>query len=82
MKKIILATLSLAFFLIACKNGDSKKEEPTTKEPNLKEETVSYKVDTLNMNSYLVYDENGSGKRPLVLGRSLRWPPSTSSHLL
>ncbi len=67
MKKIILATLSLAFLLNACKNGDKKKEEPSVKEPKIKEEIISYKVDTLNMNSYLVYDENGSGKRPLVL---------------
>lgn len=67
MKKIILATLSLAFFLIACHNGDSKKDKTTTKEPRLKEENITYKVDTLNMNSYLVYDEKGSEKRPLVL---------------
>lgn len=59
--------LMIVLVLSSCKNADNKKEETTTKEPKLKEENISYKVDTLNMNSYLVYDENGSGKRPLVL---------------
>jgi dienelactone hydrolase len=67
MKKIVLATLSAVILLTACKSGEKKKEEPVSKEPKVKEEIISYKVDTLNMNSYLVYDENKEGKRPVVL---------------
>jgi|GEM_PF-5992644 len=66
-QNVLFIVLITALALSSCKNTDDKKEEPTTKEPKLKEETVSYKVDTLNMNSYLVYDENAGGKRPLVL---------------
>ena len=37
------------------------------KEPKLKEENVSYTIDSLNMDGYVVYDENIEGKRPAVL---------------
>jgi dienelactone hydrolase len=50
--------------LTACNNDDKKAEEKTIK---LKEEVVNYKVDSLTMNSYVVYDENIEGKRPAVL---------------
>lgn len=48
----------------SCNNETGKSENI---EPKLKEETVSYKVDSLNMSSYVVYDENKTGKRPAVL---------------
>ncbi|HEX4876552.1 MAG TPA: dienelactone hydrolase family protein [Chitinophagaceae bacterium] len=67
MKKIILAAFSVLLLLSACKNGDNKKEVTDSKEPKLKEESITYKVDSLNMNSFMVYDENLKGKRPLVL---------------
>ena len=59
-------------FLSSCSSNEkeSDKTETTTAEtktPKLKEETVSYKIDTLNMRSYVVYDENFEGKRPAVL---------------
>ena len=57
-------------FLSSCAGNDNEKAESNraeTKTPKLKEETVSYKVDTLNMSSYVVYDENIEGKRPAVL---------------
>jgi dienelactone hydrolase len=38
-----------------------------TKTPKIKEESVTYTLDSLNMNNYLVYDENVEGKRPAVL---------------
>jgi dienelactone hydrolase len=34
---------------------------------NLKEETVSYNADTVNMKGYVVYDSSKQGKRPAVL---------------
>lgn len=37
------------------------------KEHKLKEETVSYKLDSSTMNNFVVYDENIEGKRPAVL---------------
>lgn len=36
------------------------------KDIKLKEQTVTYKVDSASMNSYLVYDENTDGPRPVV----------------
>jgi len=56
-------------FLVSCKNEDNKNEadKTETKTPKLKEENVEYKIDTLNMKSYVVYDENIQGKRPAVL---------------
>lgn len=53
--------------LFSCKSGDKKKEDPATKEHKLKEEVITYRVDSLHMVSYLVYDENMEGKRPGVL---------------
>lgn len=44
-----------------------KKKDKPPKEYKLKEKTVSYKIDSLTMNSYVVYDENFVGKRPAVL---------------
>ena len=70
----ILSACSFAFilFLSSCNNSADEKKETTTntaetKAPRLKEETASYSIDTLNMNNYIVYDENIEGKRPAVL---------------
>lgn len=60
---VLLASTGL---FSSCKNNDEKKE-PAMKEAKLKEETVSYKLDSANMNNFLVYDENIEGKRPAVL---------------
>lgn len=62
----ILACLALpVLILTSC--SDEPKQTTETKTPKLKEESVAYKVDSLNMNSFLVYDENKEGKRPAVL---------------
>ena len=66
----ILSICSFALLLLfsSCNSDDkseSNKTEATT--PKLKEETVGYTIDTLNMKSYVVYDENIQGKRPAVL---------------
>src|SRR5215203_1661099 len=72
MKRYSLIPLCCFVFvlsLISCKNEDNNKEvdkgETTT--PQLKEENVEYKIDTLNINNYVVYDENMKGQRPAVL---------------
>lgn len=51
-------------FISSCNNETGKQ---ASKEPKLIEENVSYKIDSLNMTSFVVYDENMSGKRPAVL---------------
>ena len=72
MKRYRLIALCCFVFvlsLISCKNEDNNKEadKSETKTPKLKEETVAYSVDKLNMKSFVVYDENKEGKRPAVL---------------
>lgn len=60
----------LGLFLYACSSDEKKDEKnvPVTEtSPSYKEETVSYTIDTLNMNSYVVVDENKKGPRPAVL---------------
>ncbi|TMI62949.1 MAG: dienelactone hydrolase family protein [Bacteroidetes bacterium] len=63
---IALVCIVLPFlFLTACNN--ETKQTAETKPLKLKEEAITYKVDSLNMNSFLVYDENKERKRPAVL---------------
>lgn len=52
--------------LTSCKLSDKKKEKDM-KEPKLKEQMVSYTLDSSTMNNFVVYDENLEGKRPVVL---------------
>jgi len=59
-------------FLILCSCNNSTTDENSTnqaetKAPKLKEDAVTYTIDSLNMNNYVVYDENIEGKRPAVL---------------
>ena len=66
LTKITAALLISGFIFASCNNSPGKKtEEPTM--PKLKEENVSYKIDSLTMDGYVVYDENIAGKRPAVL---------------
>ncbi len=62
---ILIAALASSLLVTSCKNGD--KKETVTKEPKVKEELVSYKIDTVNLTSYVYYDENVTGPRPAVL---------------
>ena len=66
------SSLACIVFLSSCNSGEKENTNTgttntETKTPKLKEETVSYKIDTLNMSSYVVYDENIEGKRPAIL---------------
>jgi dienelactone hydrolase len=61
MKKgllIYLAILPIAF-MISCSNKPAA--------PVVKEEAVTYKADSLNVNGFIAYDANKEGKRPGVL---------------
>lgn len=63
LKSVLL--LAIIFSFIACKSSD-KKKEAEMKEPKLKEEMVSYQLDSSTMNNFVVYDENIEGQRPAV----------------
>lgn len=56
---IRLLPVLLCMVLFACRQD--------AKEPALKEENITYKLDTVMMDGYVVYDENIKGKRPAVL---------------
>jgi dienelactone hydrolase len=64
LQSILPAFILYSIILFSCNN---EKEKTTAKEHKLKEETVSYTLDSLSMNSYVVYDENIEGIRPAVL---------------
>src|SRR6185295_19458610 len=80
MKPVIFLT-GIAFFLFsACNNQSSSSSttdttasttdttmKETTKAPSLKEENVTYAVNGVTMDGYVVYDANREGKRPAVL---------------
>src|SRR5436190_23876136 len=68
MKRIKFSLMMLvsAFLLFSCNNNSGDKTSEV-KEPKLKEENISYKMDTLTVDGYIVYDENIEGKRPAVL---------------
>jgi dienelactone hydrolase len=69
--KITAALLLCGFIVVSCNNNAEKKTEETktveTKTPALKTENVNYKIGSLDMNSYVVYDSAFEGKRPAVL---------------
>ena len=65
-KLFFAASLTLFVVLFSCKNND-KEKEPEMKEPKLKEEIVSYKLDSSSRTNFVVYDEKIEGKRPAVL---------------
>jgi len=66
---ISVCCFAFALLLISCKNEDNNKEVDKTqiRTPKIKEEPVTYSIDSLNMNNYLAFDENVEGKRPAVL---------------
>jgi dienelactone hydrolase len=67
MKKLLLFISSIAL-LLSCNNSNkNKNKEVVMKEPKLKEEMVSYRLDSSTRNNFVVYDENIEGQRPAVL---------------
>ena len=60
-------SLACILFLSSYYNSEKSADNTKAKTPILKEEMVSYKVDSLNMRSIVVYDENIKGKSPAVL---------------
>lgn len=66
LQMLLIVLTASATLLTSCINND-KKKIPEMKEPKLKEETVSYPLDSSTRNNFVVYDENIEGKRPAVL---------------
>ena len=66
---ISVCCFAFTLLLVSCNNEDNNKEADKTevKTPKIKEETVTYSIDSLNMNNYVAFDENVEGKRPAVL---------------
>ena len=66
---ISVCCFAFALLLVSCNNEDNNKEADKTqiRTPKIKEEPVTYSIDSLNMNNYLAFDENVEGKRPAVL---------------
>jgi len=68
--KIFLTAVILSVTFIYCSNGttaDEKQASDKPAAPHLKEETVTYKSDSVTLKGYVVYDENTKGKRPGIL---------------
>lgn len=65
--KRITATLLLAGGLFAACNNNAEEKNNKAGIPQLKEENVQYKTDSLNMDGLVVYDAAIKGKRPAVL---------------
>jgi dienelactone hydrolase len=67
--KLLKTTVALVLsgFIITSCNNNSDKKTTETNMPQLKEENVHYKIDSLNMDGYVVYDSAIAGKRPAVL---------------
>lgn len=59
---LLLIINSILF--MSCHDEDKKE---TSTEPAYKEESVSYNLDSVTMNGFVVYDSNNSAKRPVVL---------------
>src|SRR5687768_3345134 len=61
--------IAISVLFIACNSNNDKKAEENAEEKGnkFKEENITYNLDTVSMNGYVVYDENKEGKRPGVL---------------
>lgn len=64
MRYFLPVAVISAFMWMSCNNEDKKT---TAKEPSIKEETVSYSADSVNMIGFVAYDSANSDKRPVVL---------------
>lgn len=63
--KSIKNALFIGLFLAACNNSAPPAE--AKKEISIKEENVTYSLDTVKMNGFVAYDQNITEKRPIIL---------------
>jgi dienelactone hydrolase len=64
MKRFFIPVIIFTL-IISCNESKEKKQE--AKEPKLKEENITYSLDSVTMNGFVVYDENIEGTRPAVI---------------
>jgi dienelactone hydrolase len=70
MRKIYLASTVLAILGFSCSNNETAKnnDAPETKSADsLKEEAITFKADSLTLNSYVIYKDSSQEKRPAIL---------------
>jgi dienelactone hydrolase len=60
-----LCTITVALGAFSCTNEE--KTEPDMKKSGIKEENITYTVDSVSMNGYVAYDSASDQKRPVVL---------------
>src|SRR5215203_4787243 len=66
----ICAFITAGFLLLSCNNQETKGADSTEQKTggvSLKEDSVSFPMDSITSKSYVVYDQNKNGKRPVVL---------------
>ena len=66
MKHIKLISSAIVL-LVACTNNSSQSLNMKTEKASIKEENVSYSLDTLTMKGFVAYDQSTTAKRPVVL---------------
>lgn len=68
-KKFYACVLATMLLFTACNNQDKEDKDKKTeaKEPSYKEDNITYQLDTVTMNGFVVYDQNKDGKRPAVI---------------
>lgn len=66
LNRIFPVCFSVLLILLSSCSDNDKKKVGEMKEPKLKEEMVSYQLDSSTMNNFVVYDENMEGSRPAV----------------
>ena len=76
MKRSVLSAITISSLLLAlsaCNNENdnstttNKDSSSTTTSMKMKEDNVTYSGDNVNMNGYVVYDENKEGVRPAII---------------
>lgn len=68
MKTLFALAMAASVVAISCnQNSATKEKEDAVAAPKVKEEAVSYTLDTLQLKGYVAYDENSEAKRPAVL---------------
>jgi len=68
MKQSIAFLFAITLLMTACNNAENDQpKDSTPKTPLIKEETVSYSTDSVEMKGYVAYDGNLEGARPAVL---------------
>ena len=71
---IVTFSCAISVGIISCNNSSTENKtsssdsiSPAPTLPKVKTEDISYKADTVSINSFLAYDERFSDKRPVVL---------------